>query len=387
MDNPSASSRLAMLRLRTSVMVEQVESLVCVETPSTDLDACARGAEVVAALGAELLGTGPERLTVGGRRHLRWRFGRAGGSGSADGSRTGVVLIGHFDTVWPMGTVADWPFAVDADAGTATGPGSLDMKAGIVQLFHALSTLDDLDGVEILLTSDEELGSPTSRVLVEEAGRRAAAALVLEGATPDGSVKIARKGAGMYGLRVTGRAAHAGVEPEKGANALVELAHLVLAAQSIARPELGSTVTPTMATAGTATNVIPAAARLNLDVRVSLPEEADRIDRALRAITPTVPGTVIAVEGGPNRPPLPPSSSAGLFYEAQLAADRLGLPKLDGVGVGGASDGNFTAAVGCPTLDGLGPVGRGAHAAGEHIVIAAMPERAALVAELVVALL
>jgi glutamate carboxypeptidase len=382
MDNPKAPSRLAALRLRTSTMVEQVESLVCVETPSADLDACARGAEAVAALGADLLGAGPERLTVAGRRHLRWRFGGE----PTTGRRAGVVLIGHFDTVWPLGTVAEWPFAVDATAGTATGPGTLDMKAGIVQLFHALSTLDNLDGVEILLTSDEELGSPTSRGFVEEAGRRAAAALVLEGSTPDGSVKIARKGAGMYALTVTGRAAHAGVEPEKGANALVELAHLVLAAHGIARPEVGSTVTPTVATAGTATNVVPAAARLNLDVRVSLPEEADRIDRAIRALTPSVPGTAITVAGGPNRPPLPPASSAGLFYEAQLAADRLGLPKLDGVSVGGASDGNFTAAVGCPTLDGLGPVGSGAHAAGEHIVIAAMPERAALVAELVEAL-
>src|SRR6185436_13024297 len=128
-----------------------------------------RGANAVAALGASLLGAPAERLTVGGRRHLRWRFGAPG-----------VVLIGHLDTVWPLGTLADWPFTVDHATGTATGPGCLDMKAGIVQLFHALSTLDSLDGVEVLITSDEELGSPTSRELVEEAGRRAAAALVLE---------------------------------------------------------------------------------------------------------------------------------------------------------------------------------------------------------------
>ena len=204
-----------------------------------------------------------------------------------------------------------------------------------------------------------------------------------EPSAPGGVVKVGRKGTGMYTFVVTGRAAHAGLEPEKGANALIEASHLILALAPVARPALGTTVTPTVAAAGTATNVVPASARVEVDVRVAVPEEALRVDAEIRALATTVPGCVLEIRGGPNRPPLPETSSADLFATACTIGERLGFGVLRGVTVGGGSDGNFTAAVGCPTLDGLGAVGDGAHAEGEHVVLAAMPERAALLAELV----
>jgi glutamate carboxypeptidase len=311
------------------------------------------------------------------RVHLRWRLG-TGGTPS-------VVLIGHYDTVWPAGTLARFPFAID-DEGRAGGPGAFDMKAGIVQMFHALAALAPLDGVSCLLTADEELGSQTSRHVIEDTARGARAALILE-PSAGGHLKIARKGTSMYDLRVTGRAAHAGLEPEKGANATIELAHQVLAVAALGRPDLGTTVTPTVAGAGTTTNTVPAAATLSIDVRASLVDEQERVDAALRQLRSVVDGTSLQLDGGPNRPPFQASQSADLLRRAQGAASRLGLPPPGGVAVGGGSDGNFTAAIGVPTLDGLGAVGDGAHAEGEYAVVGAMPERAALLAALVADLL
>jgi glutamate carboxypeptidase len=256
------------------------------------------------------------------------------------------------------------------------------MKAGIVQLVEALANLDTLDGVRVLLTADEETGSLTSRGLIQDTARASRAALVLEPSI-EGMLKTARKGTGMYTLRVSGRAAHAGLEPEKGANALVGLASILLAVGDVARPGIGTTVTPTMAVAGTATNVVPAAASAEIDVRVQAPGEAERVDAEIRALVTTVAGTSLRVEGGPNRPPMPASSSAVLFERAQACARSLGLAPLAGRAVGGGSDGNFTAAVGTPTLDGLGAVGAGAHADDEYVWLPGMPERAALLAELV----
>jgi glutamate carboxypeptidase len=191
----------------------------------------------------------------------------------------------------------------------------------------------------------------------------------------------------MYTLRVTGRAAHAGLEPEKGANALLALAGALVEVGSLGRPEIGTTVTPTIASAGSASNVVPAEAHAEIDFRVSEPGEAERLDAAMRTLTSTVSGTQLILEGGLNRPPLPASASAALFARAQACAARLGLPTLEGAHVGGGSDGNLTAAVGTPTLDGLGAVGAGAHAEDEYVVLSTMPERAALVAELVADLL
>ena len=352
-------------------MVELLAALVAAESPSSQPDAVAACARLVSDAGASLLGEKAEEIVVDGRTHLRWRFG----SGP-----TRVALVGHVDTVWPLGTTARWPFSVTD--GIATGPGAFDMKAGIVQLLHALASVDDRDGVAVLLTADEEVGSPTSRALIEDTARGAAAALILE-PSAGAALKTARKGVSNYQVIARGRAAHAGLEPEKGVNAAVELAHVVVGLASIAKPHAGTTVTPTVVQAGTATNVVPAEAAVDVDVRAATPDEQARVHAAFQRLAPTLPEAELEVRGGPNRPPLPASSSAALFARAQAVAGRLGLPALEGVEVGGGSDGNFTAAVGVPTLDGLGAVGGGAHAEGEHVVLAAMPGRAALVAELI----
>jgi glutamate carboxypeptidase len=281
-DGAPSRDRLRTMRRQTPAMLDHLAALVSAETPSEDLAACRAGATAVSELAAALIGEPGERVESGGRPHLRWSW-------PAGGGRPGVVLIGHYDTVWPLGTLRRWPFSVDEPAGTATGPGCFDMKAGIVQLFHAVASLDDRAGIEILLTSDEELGSPTSRHLVEDAARRASAALILE-PSAGGALKVERKGTGFYRLEVQGRAAHAGLEPENGANALLELSHLLITVSAMARPESGTSVTPTVARAGTARNVVPALAHAELDVRAALPDEVLRIDRELRALGTTVPG-------------------------------------------------------------------------------------------------
>jgi glutamate carboxypeptidase len=362
------------LQRRVPAMVTHLADLVSVESPSSEPAAVGACADALDAVGRELVGVGAERIVIDGHVHLRWRFG--------GGSR--VVLIGHFDTVWPLGTLAEWPFTVDN--GVARGPGAFDMKSGIVQAFHALSVLDDLDGIAVLITSDEELGSLSSRELIEDTARGAAAALVLEpSAGVDGSLKVARKGTSMYEVHIEGRAAHAGLEPEKGANALIELAHQVLAVSAFNSPAVGTTVTPTVASSGTATNVVPDRAVLHVDVRATSIAEQNRIDTELHALagTASVAGTVVTVVGSPNRPPMEEASAAPLFARARDLGAALGLAPFGGIAVGGGSDGNFTAALGVPTLDGLGGVGGGAHGRDEHVVLRYMPERAALVAAMI----
>jgi len=354
-------------------MADELAALVTAESPSGDPAALAGCAAVISELFIAALGRAPEPVTVDGTTHLRW----AGGGGRTP---TSVAVVGHFDTVWPLGITGRWPFRVEGSR--ATGPGAFDMKAGIVQLIEALATLDDHEGVTVVLTADEETGSRTSRALVEGTARGAAAALILE-PSAGGALKGARKGTGMYTVRVHGRASHAGLEPEKGRNALLGLVSVLGEVARIGDDALGTTVTPTMAAAGTATNVVPAEASAEIDVRLWVPTEAERVDAALRALRSAVPGTTLTVEGGPTRPPLPESASAELFARAQRCAGRLGLAALRSVSVGGGSDGNLTAAVGTPTLDGLGAVGDGAHAEGEYVELPAMAERAALVAELV----
>jgi glutamate carboxypeptidase len=219
---------------------------------------------------------------------------------------------------------------------------------------------------------------------VEAVAAQAAAVLVLE-ASVDGRLKVARKGVGNYRLQVTGRAAHAGLEPEKGINALVAVAHLVLALEDLADARLGTTVTPTLAQAGSAQNTVPATASVSVDVRAATVEEQERVDRALRGLAPPMAARV-EVHGGINRPPLEEQAAIELFELAQKAAGRCGLPPLGSARVGGGSDGNFTAALGIRTLDGLGAVGGGAHAEGEYVLVDTLPERAALLAALIVEL-
>lgn len=355
-------------------LLADIGTLVTTESPSADVSAVADCARVVAALGARLTATPPEWLDGPGRPVLRWRFG--------SGDR--VLLLGHFDTVWPVGSLARHPFEVTD--GRLTGPGCFDMKAGVAQLFHALSVLDDLDGVSVLLTGDEEIGAPASRTLIEAEARRTRAVLVLE-ASERGALKTARKGMSGYELGIAGRAAHAGLEPHRGVNTTTELAHQVLALSALADPAAGTTVTPTVAASGTTRNTVPDAARLLVDVRVSTAAEQDRVDRAVHALAPVLAGAELTFSGGPDRPPLQPSASAELFERARAHYADLGLGPLRGVAVGGASDGNITAGAGTPTLDGLGAVGGGAHADDEHVLVAELPRRAALVASLVASLL
>lgn len=361
---------LAELRRRRPTLLEHLDRLVSTESPSNEPTAIRACADVVADLSDDLLGVRPDVVTRGETIHLRWQTGSPR-----------VLLLGHFDTVWPLGTIDRWPFAVTGD--TATGPGVFDMKTGVVAGLHVLSLLDDLDGVAMLLTSDEEVGSPTSRQLIEDTARSADAVLVLEPSV-DGALKVARKGVSLYEILIEGRAAHAGLEPESGVNALTELAHQVLASNQLSRPREGTTVTPTVAAAGTTSNVVPAAARLTLDVRVSTSAEQTRIDEELQRATPVLPGARLTVTGGPNRPPLQEHLSAALYERAVALSGDLGIEAPAAARVGGGSDGNFTAAIGVPTLDGLGAVGAGAHAEGEHVVVDAIAERAALVHALVI---
>jgi glutamate carboxypeptidase len=356
------------------VMLDDLEELVLHESFSSDHGAVAASAAAVATLGARHLGVAPEPIVIEGVTHLRWSFGTPR-----------VLLLGHHDTVWPIGSLRAHPWSVTD--GIARGPGVFDMKAGLVQMFHALRSLAAPEGVCVLVTGDEELGSPTSRALIEQTARDCSAALILEASADGGALKTARKGVSRYEIAVHGLAAHAGLEPEKGANAAIELAHQVLAIAAMAGPEDPTTVTPTVMSAGTSTNTVPAEAILAVDVRVADQAAQARVDGEMRALRPRLPGTSVEVRGGPNRPPMGAESSAALFKLAGQVAAELGLGRLDGVHVGGGSDGNFTAGVGCPTLDGLGAVGGGAHAAHEHVIVEEMPRRAALLAGLVEAIL
>jgi glutamate carboxypeptidase len=372
----AGTTALELLRPRTGEMVAALEVLVRAESPSGDGAALAGCATAISRLAQELLGVAP---VAGGPPEARWlRLDL--------GARPRVLLIGHYDTVWPVGTLATMPFALRD--GRAAGPGGFDMKAGIVQGLFALSLLPRPCDATLLLTADEEVGSVGSRPLIEQLAREAEAVLVLE-PSADGALKTARKGVATYRLEIAGRAAHAGLEPERGANAAVALGHLAVAAATLADDLPGATLTPTLAAAGSAINVVPAQASLTLDARTATvaqqAELAHRIDAL--AAAPAVLGTTIDVRVENERPPLEAAASAALFARAARVAAGLGLEPPLGVAVGGGSDGNLTAAVGTPTLDGLGAVGGGAHARDEHVVVAAMAERAALVAALVADLL
>jgi glutamate carboxypeptidase len=350
-------------------MLDELAALVGCESPSDDLDAVARCADVVSDVGRSRIGLPAERVDVGGRVHLRWRVGTPR-----------VVLLGHFDTVWPLGTLDRWPFTIDGDR--LTGPGVFDMKAGVVQLFAAAQGLDDLEGVAILLTSDEEIGSTSAQALIGDTCRDADAVLVLE-PSADGALKVARKGVGMFRLDIVGRAAHAGLEPHNGINASVEAAHAVLAAARLAHPEAGTTVTPTVVSSGTTVNTVPAQASVSVDVRAETTAEMQRVEHGLQSLSPQLPGASLKLVCRSLRQPLEREMSADLFARAGRLAAELGLGPIDGVAVGGGSDGNITAGLGVSTLDGLGAVGGNAHAEGEWASAAAMPQRAALVAALV----
>ncbi|TIC80479.1 M20 family metallopeptidase [Nocardioides sp. GY 10113] len=359
-------------------LLADLRELIECESPSHDHAAVERSADLVARLGTERLGVAPERIVVDGVHHLRWRLGDP-----LTPSR--VVVLGHHDTVWPIGTLARQPFEI-VD-GELRGPGCFDMLTGLAMALHAIADLDDPSGVTLLVTGDEELGSPTSRALIEEEARHAAAVLVLEASADGGALKTARKGTSLYRIDVVGRAAHAGLEPEKGVNASVELAHQILAIAALGDAAAGTTVTPTVAAAGTTVNTVPADARISVDVRAWTVAEQRRVDAAVRALVPVLDGAELLVSGGINRTPLEESSSRALFARAQRLAAELGMPEVTGAAVGGASDGNFTAGVGAPTLDGLGAVGGGAHAEDEHVLVDRILDRTVLLRALLADLL
>jgi glutamate carboxypeptidase len=350
------------------LMLADLGRLVSTESPSRDIERLTAHAQLLADLMEERLGSRPVLVESSAGPHVHWR----------GGAEPHVLILGHHDTVHPAGTVVDRPFAVRN--GRATGPGVFDMKAGIVQAIHAVASLADSSRVEILLTADEEVGSRDSRALLEARARAAGAVLVLEPAAEGGDLKTGRKGTGTFTVTVEGRAAHAGLEPEKGVNALVELAGLIVRICAIARPEVGTTVSPTLASAGTADNVIPARAECTVDVRVAEPAEKARVEAQMAALTAATPGAVVRVTGGIGRPPMPETAATDLFAIAVGVAGSLGLGTPRSAVVGGGSDGNFTAAAGVATLDGLGAVGGGAHAEDEHVLIDEMPRRARLLA-------
>jgi len=373
-DHRTAADVRASLDAQRDAMIADVRQFVNVESPSLERECLERSAHFLADLMTRVLGKPPTIVASDRGLHVHWK-------GSDD---TKVLIVGHHDTVFPLGTVARRPFTREGDIGR--GPGIFDMKAGIVQAIYGVAAVKEWYHTEILITADEEVGSHASRALLEERARATGAVLVLEPSADGGALKIARKGTGTFNVTITGRAAHAGLEPEKGVNALVELAAQVPRIAALAKPELGTTVTPTVAKAGTADNVVPDCATIAVDVRCVTPEEKDRLEREMSRLAATLPGARVEVSGGMNRPPLHESMTRELFAVAERVAGEYGIAGLHGVAVGGGSDGNITAAVGVRTLDGLGAVGAGAHAETEHVRLDLMPERAALVAGLVQAI-
>ena len=367
------------IRSRRDEWLEALKGLVEHESPSRDkpsLDALAlKLAARFEAIGGEVeLIANPD-----GGDHVRARFF---GQGS---DRKAALVLGHYDTVWPLGTLATMPFRVEGSK--AFGPGVFDMKASLVEAEFAIAGL--LAGnrppprpIEVLITSDEEIGSLTSRRLIEESAEGSEYVLVLEPPLPDGSLKTARKGVGHFVLEVEGKPSHAGVEPRKGISAIQELAHQILYLHALTDHEAGVSVNVGVIDGGTTPNVVPARASARVDVRATTIEQAGMIEDAIRQARSYLPGTRLTIHGGFNRPPMERTEQvAGLFHRARTIARTIGLELGEG-STGGGSDGNFTAAIGLPTLDGLGIAGSGAHAAHEQIDLESLPERAALLGAL-----
>ena len=352
--------------------ITDIGALVAIESPSRDAERVAVSARSVADLIHRETGLVAELVDSPVGPHVVVRAS----------ARPAVMFLGHHDTVHQVGSLEQRPFT--SDGGVLRGPGVFDMKAGIVQAVHAVRMLrdagHDVSRVSMLFTADEEIGSKTSRGLVEDMARGVDAVLVLEPSADGGALKTARKGTGTFEVAITGRASHAGLEPEKGINALVELASQVQRINGFGRPDLGTTVTPTVAAAGTTDNTVPDAARITVDARVVTPDEKERVESLMNSLVPTLDGATISVTGSLHRPPMHESMSASLFAVAREVAREIDGRDIVGVAVGGGSDGNFTAAIGVPTLDGLGAVGGGAHGVTEHVITETIPFRTALVA-------
>jgi len=369
-------------RAQHSWLIDTIESLVRLESPTTDKAAVDRcGVELQKRL--ESIGGRVSKLPRQARGdHLLAEFGP---STSLEPSGRQILLLGHFDTVWPVGQLARMP--LKTENGSLYGPGVFDMKAGIAIAMLATRALLETGTsiahrITMLWTTDEEVGSDTSRSAIEDEARRSAAVLVLEPSLPGGALKTARKGCGGYEVVVHGVSAHAGIEPQKGASAVQELARQILTINALQDLDRGRLVNVVQVQGGVRSNVIPEEARAVVDVRVPTVDDGADLDRAMLGLQTADPRTRISVSGGLNRPPLERTAAvARLYDQARTVAKQIGIDLAEG-STGGGSDGNFTAALGVPTLDGLGAVGDGAHALHEHVEIAALADRAALVAGL-----
>ncbi len=367
------------LRPRLGEMTKALRQLVETESPSLDKPALDRLATWLAER-SQAIGGAVERVAnPDGGDHLIARFF---GGGSAEKP---ILVLGHYDTVWPSGTLARIPFR--SEEGRAFGPGIFDMKASLILAEFALGSLGRLGlrpnrPVDLLVTSDEEIGSPHSRSLIEERARGASCVLVLEPPLPDGSLKTARKGVGHFVIEVEGKSAHAGVEPEKGISAIGELAQQILRLHAMTDLASGVSVNVGVIEGGTTSNVVAARASARVDIRARTLDQARSIEAAIRGLTPTTPGARLTIRGGINRPPMERTPGVvALFERARALGRSIGLELGEGA-TGGGSDGNFTAALGVPTLDGLGCRGLGAHADHEQVDLDSLPERAALLAML-----
>ena len=373
--------RLRYFEERRDDIVATTRQLVEIESPSDNKQA-------VDQLGALLAGRF-EGLGGHAKFHHAQNFGdHLQVDFAVHGRGKPVLLLGHIDTVYPLGTLGSMPCRV-AD-GRLWGPGALDMKSGIALMLHALEALRAWHGdapprpVTVLLVSDEEVGSDSSRRITENLAKKSAAVLVLEPSYGlHGAVKTARKGVGEYKIKVTGKAAHSGLDFEKGESAIIELAKQITEISKLIDLKRGLTLNVGLVQGGTRVNVIPAEATASLDVRIARMKDAAGIDRALRSLKSFNRKCKLEITGAINRPPMERTAGvAALYKKATGIARQLGW-KLEEAAVGGGSDGNFTAGLGIPTLDGLGGVGEGAHAAHESIVISELPKRAALLAELI----
>jgi glutamate carboxypeptidase len=344
--------------------IEDLQKLVELESPSEDLKACRGVVELAVKIADENLNSAAEIVEENSRPVFWW--------GSKNPK---IVLLAHLDTVWPTGSyLPTWSVTGDI----AKGPGVFDMKAGFLQAIYAVKEISDAHSkVAIIATTDEELGSQTSRALIERVSKSASAVLVLE-ASLNGKVKTGRKGTAMYQIALHGRASHAGLEPEKGINATTEIAAIVIEVAKLANPEFGTTVVPTVMRAGTTTNTVPALATLDIDIRSFSAAELIRVDSSIKSLVAAHSEAKLEVTGGINRPPLETSATLELYEILEKVASEIGMQPIGHASVGGASDGNFAAAAGARVLDGLGAVGDGAHAPHEQILLSSIPSRVKL---------
>jgi glutamate carboxypeptidase len=377
-------SLLDWLRPHERAMTKLLGEFVRAESPSYDKAAVDRFGRSVA---AEWKKRGAAVTVLRGSErgdHLRVELRPPRSRGDSQ-----ILVLGHLDTVYDTGTISRMPFRVSR--GRAWGPGTFDMKAGLVIALYAVDALASSDRlpekrIVFLWTSDEEIGSGSSRAAIEREAKLSDAVLVLEPAAGlDGRVKTGRKGVGEIELIATGRAAHAGLNPEDGVNAIEEIALQISRISRWNQPQRGISVNAGVIEGGTRTNVIPDRARALVDLRAPRVPDMPALERKFRALRPILPGAHLEILGGFNRPPMERKMSATLYAKARALAKEMGVT-LGEAFVGGGSDGNFTAAIGVPTLDGLGAVGENAHSPRENIVIRSLPERAALLAGLLATL-